>query len=110
MEYDLVIYVQIRTNRAKAPNDSAVINCQYSMATFSRSERKRRPRDNKSAELTLHLKQAMATAIKTDLYPKSQIDIFVQVIVKNLLRLISKYKLSQVNVLHYATNKYYYYL
>lgn len=49
------------------------------MATFSRSERKRRPRDNKSAELTLHLKQAMATAIKTDLYPKSQIDIFVQV-------------------------------
>lgn len=49
------------------------------MATFSRSERKRRPRDNKSAELTLHLKQAMTTAIKTDLYPKSQIDIFVQV-------------------------------
>jgi len=55
------------------------------MATFSRSERKRRPRDNKSAELTLHLKQAMATAIKTDLYPKSQIDIFVQVIVQIIL-------------------------
>lgn len=70
---------QIRVNRSKAPNDCAVINCQYSMATFSRSERKRRPRDNKSAELTLHLKQAMTTAIKTDLYPKSQIDIFVQV-------------------------------
>ncbi|XP_050437111.1 exosome complex component RRP41 [Adelges cooleyi] len=71
---------EIRTNRSKAPNDAAVINCQYSMATFSRSERKRRPRDNKSAELTLHLKQAMATAIKTELYPKSQIDIFVEVL------------------------------
>ncbi|XP_025405893.1 exosome complex component RRP41-like isoform X2 [Sipha flava] len=65
--------------RLKAHNDCAVINCQYSMATFSRSERKRRPRDNKSAELTVHLKQAMTTAIKTDLYPKSQIDIFVEV-------------------------------
>ncbi|VVC32325.1 Hypothetical protein CINCED_3A010613 [Cinara cedri] len=71
---------EIRTNRSKASNENAVINCQYSMATFSRSERKRRPRDNKSAELTLHLKQAMTTAIKTDLYPKSQIDIFVQVL------------------------------
>lgn len=71
--------LQIRVNRSKAPNDCAVINCQYSMATFSRSERKRRPRDNKSAELTVHLKQAMTTAIKTDLYPKSQIDIFVEV-------------------------------
>jgi len=49
------------------------------MATFSRSERKRRPRDNKSAELTSHLRQAMTTAIKTDLYPKSRIDVFVQV-------------------------------
>ncbi|XP_025407796.1 exosome complex component RRP41 [Sipha flava] len=71
---------EIRVNRSKAPNDCAVINCQYSMATFSRSERKRRPRDNKSAELTVHLKQAMTTAIKTDLYPKSQIDIFVEVL------------------------------
>lgn len=50
------------------------------MATFSTNERKRRPRgDLKSTEMTLHLKQAMQASIKTDLYPYSQIDIYLEV-------------------------------
>ena len=50
------------------------------MAVFSTAERKRRPRgDRKSAEMTMHLEQTFRAGIKTELYPKSQIDIFVEV-------------------------------
>jgi len=57
-----------------------MINCQYSMATFSTAERKRRPHgDRKSTEMSLHLKQTFEAAVMTQLYPRSQIDIFVKV-------------------------------
>ena len=51
------------------------------MAVFSTGERKRRPRgDRKSLEMSAHLKQTFEAAIKTELYPRSQIDIFVEVL------------------------------
>ena len=64
------------------PNPEAVlVNCQYSMAVFSTGERKRRPRgDRKSQEMSIHLRQTFEAAIKTELYPRSQIDIFVEVL------------------------------
>ncbi|XP_053322537.1 exosome complex component RRP41 [Spea bombifrons] len=72
---------EIRGSRSKALHDRAVVNCQFSMATFSTSERKRRPHgDRKSTEMTLHLKQTFEAAILTQLYPRSQIDIFVQIL------------------------------
>lgn len=50
------------------------------MATFSTGERKKRPRgDKKSTEMTMHLKQALSSVIKTELYPRSQIDVFLEV-------------------------------
>ena len=71
---------QTRGPRSKALSDRAVLNCQYSMATFSTAERKRRPHgDRKSAEMALHLKQTFEAAILTELYPRSQIDLYVQV-------------------------------
>ena len=52
------------------------VNC-----TFSTGERKRRPRgDKKSLEMSQHLKQTFEATIKTELYPRSQIDIFVEVL------------------------------
>lgn len=70
----------MRGSRSKALHDQALVNCQYSMATFSTGERKRRPHgDRKSSEMTLHLKQTFDAAILTQLYPRSQIDIYVQV-------------------------------
>ena len=43
-------------------------------------ERKRRPRgDRKSTEMSTHLEETFAAAIRTELYPRSQIDIFVEV-------------------------------
>lgn len=50
------------------------------MAVFSTGERKKRPRgDRKSTEMSMHLRQALSAAIKSELYPRSQIDIFVEV-------------------------------
>ncbi|WAR12873.1 EXOS4-like protein [Mya arenaria] len=54
---------------------------EYSMATFSTGERKHRPRgDRKSKEMTMHLQQTFDAAILTSLHPRSQIDIFVEVL------------------------------
>lgn len=72
---------EIRGSKSKALHDKVLVNCQYSMATFSTGERKRRPRgDRKSKEMTMHLQQTFDAAILTSLYPRSQIDIFVEVL------------------------------
>ena len=74
----------MRGSRSKTLHDRAVINCQYSMATFSTAERKRRPHgDRKSSEMSLHLKQTFEAAVLTQLYPRSQIDIYVKVVINN---------------------------
>lgn len=71
----------IRGSRAKGLHDKCLINCEYSMATFSTTERKRRPKgDRKSQEMSMHLRETFEAAILTNLYPFSQIDIFVQVL------------------------------
>ena len=71
---------QVRGGKSKALHDRVLLNCQYSMATFSTQDRKRRPRgDRKSQEMTSHLKQTFDAVILTELYPKTQIDIFVEV-------------------------------
>lgn len=50
------------------------------MATFSGTERKNRPHgDWKSIEMTMHLKQTFEAVIATEKFPKSQIDIYVEV-------------------------------
>lgn len=69
------------SNRSKCANDRAVINCQYSMATFSTSERKSRPRgDYRSLEINAYLSEIFETTIITELYPHSQIDIYLEVL------------------------------
>ncbi|XP_022913765.1 exosome complex component RRP41 [Onthophagus taurus] len=71
---------QVRT-RSKAQHDAAIVNCQFSMAVFSTSDRKKRPRgDRKSTEMSIHLRQALLAAIKIELYPWSQIDVYVEVL------------------------------
>nr|CAG4646499.1 EOG090X0BHT [Macrothrix elegans] len=72
---------EVRGSKSKALHDQAYINCQYSTATFSMGERKRRPRgDRKSTEMNTHLEETFTAAIRTELYPRSQIDIFVEVL------------------------------
>ncbi|CAD7088956.1 unnamed protein product [Hermetia illucens] len=65
----------------KSNHSEVIVNCQYSMAVFSTGERKNRPRgDRKSQEMTIHLQQTLRAAIKTELYPRSQIDVFIEVL------------------------------
>lgn len=71
---------KVRGSRSKAMHDRVLINCQYSMAVFGGVERKKRPRgDRKSVEMTEHLQQAFESTIFLNLYPRSQIDVFVEV-------------------------------
>jgi exosome complex component RRP41 len=72
---------EVRGSKSRALHDRALINCQYSMAVFSTAERKPRPRgDRRSVEMTRHLEQTFNAAILTTLYPRSQIDIYVEVL------------------------------
>ncbi|KAK3910519.1 Exosome complex component RRP41 [Frankliniella fusca] len=67
--------------RNRIHHDEALVNCQYSQAVFSAGERKNRPRgDRKSQEISIHIRQALVAAIRTELYPRSQLDIFVEVL------------------------------
>ncbi|XP_033327195.1 exosome complex component Ski6 [Megalopta genalis] len=71
------------TGRSSSKVTKGIVNCQYSMAVFSLSsgERKRKPRgDRKSQERSLQLKHAMEAIIHLELYPRSQIDIYVEVL------------------------------
>ena len=68
------------SNKAKVRHDQALINCEFSMATFSTTERKTRAKgDRKSIEMSMAIRRTFESCILTTLYPRSQIDIFVQV-------------------------------
>ena len=61
--------------------DKCLINCEYSQATFSTAERKHVSRgDRKGQDMSAHIKQTFEAAIQTSLYPRSQIDIYLQVL------------------------------
>ena len=69
------------TNKSKILHDRVLLNCQFSMATFSTGERKKRPKgDRRSTETSMLIRRTFEAAILTQLYPRSQIDIYVQVI------------------------------
>lgn len=62
-------------------HDRAIINCQYSQAVFSTSSRKQRPRgDFRALEVTSVVRQICETAILSETYPHSQIDIYLEVL------------------------------
>ncbi|KAH8308026.1 exosome complex component RRP41 [Drosophila kikkawai] len=75
------VYGPHQAKGKKTESNDVVINCQYSQATFSTAERKNRPRgDRKSLEFKMYLQQSLSAAIKSELYPRSQIDIYVEVL------------------------------
>ena len=68
------------TSKSKILHDRVLLNCQFSMATFSTGERKKRPKgDRRSTETSLLIRRTFEAAILAQLYPRSQIDIYVQV-------------------------------
>lgn len=68
-------------NRSQQMSDQALVRCEYNMANFSTGDRKRKPKgDRRSVEISLVIRQTMEACIMTDQMPRSQIDIFVQVL------------------------------
>nr|TKS14455.1 exosome complex component RRP41 isoform X1 [Populus alba] len=68
-------------NRSQQINDQALVRCEYSMANFSTGDRRRKPKgDRRSTEISLVIRQTMEECILTNLMPRSQIDIYVQVL------------------------------
>lgn len=68
-------------NKSQQMSDQALVRCEYSMANFSTGDRMRKPKgDRRSTEISLVIRQTMEACILTHLMPRSQIDIFVQVL------------------------------
>ncbi|RVX10042.1 Exosome complex component RRP41-like [Vitis vinifera] len=68
-------------NRSQQISDQALVRCEYTMANFSTGDRMRKPKgDRRSTEISLVIRQTMEACILTHLMPRSQIDIFVQVL------------------------------
>ncbi|KAL6218419.1 hypothetical protein ACLB2K_011633 [Fragaria x ananassa] len=68
-------------NRSQQLNANALVRCEYTMANFSTGDRMRKPKgDRRSTEISLVIRQTMEECILTNLMPRSQIDIFVQVL------------------------------
>ncbi|CAD6194697.1 unnamed protein product [Caenorhabditis auriculariae] len=75
------VYGPYEGKASRRVEDRCVINCQYSMTTFSGLERKKRPRgDRKSTEMARLLEKAFESVVITESFPRSQIDIFCEVI------------------------------
>ncbi|KAF7327547.1 RNase-PH domain-containing protein [Mycena kentingensis (nom. inval.)] len=67
--------------RSHTMHDRANINVELSVAAFSTGERRKRNRgDKRILELAATIKSTFEPVIQTTLYPRSQIDIFVQVL------------------------------
>ncbi|KAG6877513.1 hypothetical protein C0993_006463 [Termitomyces sp. T159_Od127] len=67
--------------RSQALHDRANINVEVSVAAFSTGDRRKRARgDKRILELAATIKSTFEPVVQTNLYPRSQIDVFVQVL------------------------------
>lgn len=60
--------------------DTAVLRCRYSMAPFSVKERKRPGPDRRSVEISKVMREALEPVVFTELYPRSAIDVFIEIL------------------------------
>ncbi|KAF5828533.1 exoribonuclease PH component of the exosome [Dunaliella salina] len=67
--------------RNQMKEDKAIIKCEYAMAAFSTGERRKRGKsDRRSQELSLVIKAALEQTVMVELLPRTQIDVYVQVL------------------------------
>ena len=60
--------------------DTAVLRCRYNMAPFSVEERKRPGPDRRSVEISKVTREALEPVLFLELYPRSAIDVFIEVL------------------------------
>ncbi len=61
----------------------AIIQCRYNMAPFSVTDRKRPGPDRRSVEISKIISEAFESVIMTELFPRSSIDVFIEVLQAN---------------------------
>uniref|UniRef100_A0A914LKU6 Putative exosome complex component RRP41 n=1 Tax=Meloidogyne incognita TaxID=6306 RepID=A0A914LKU6_MELIC len=67
--------------KSRIQEESAIVVCQYSQSTFSVPDRRNRPRGDRRGNTNSRLlERAFEAVIFVNLYPRSQIDIFFEVI------------------------------
>lgn len=61
---------------------SGIIRCEYSMATFASTDRRRRGKksDRTSVEIASSIKKTFESVLLTDLFPHSRVDVYIQVL------------------------------
>ncbi|MEM1675801.1 MAG: exosome complex exonuclease Rrp41, partial [Desulfurococcaceae archaeon] len=60
--------------------DRAIIRCRYHMAPFSTSERKSPAPTRREIELSKVIREALESVVFTELYPRTAIDVFIEVL------------------------------
>ncbi|KAG5175397.1 ribosomal protein S5 domain 2-type protein [Tribonema minus] len=61
--------------------DKAIVNCEFNLAPFAGSDRrKRRPTDRKTVEMAMSIKAVFEGAVMLELYPRTQIDLYIHLI------------------------------
>lgn len=63
--------------------EKAVLRCNYDMASFSVTERKKPGPSRRSVEISLVTGKALASVIDLELFPNTVIDVFIQIIQAN---------------------------
>lgn len=63
--------------------DRAIVRVRYNMAPFSVPDRKRPGPDRRSQEISKVTKEALETVVLTHLYPKTVVDVFIEVLQAN---------------------------
>lgn len=60
--------------------NKAIVKARYNMAAFSVDERKRPGPDRRSVEISKVISEALEAAIMVELFPRAQIDVFIEVL------------------------------
>lgn len=60
--------------------EKAIVKARYNMAAFSVDERKRPGPDRRSVEISKVVSEALQNAIMVELFPRAQIDVFIEVL------------------------------
>lgn len=60
--------------------NKAFVKARYNMAAFSVDERKRPGPDRRSMEISKVISEALESAIMTELFPRAEIDVFIEVL------------------------------
>jgi exosome complex component RRP41 len=70
---------EMHPRHLQQPN-TAVLRCRYNMAPFSVEERKRPGPDRRSVEISKVTREALEPVLFLELYPRSAIDVFIEVL------------------------------